>query len=133
MRDRLDEFDELSADVVVVTFARPRVLAGYQQRFATPLPVVSDQDRVLYRALGFGRASNARVWSPAVLARYLRLMIGGHRLSTPEGTPSDVNQLGGDAVINPDGTLSWLYPGSGPDDRPTVDALLQATSDASSV
>lgn len=112
----------------MVTFARPRVLAGYRRRFADPLTVVSDEDRVVYRALGFGRGSFGRVWGWRAAKRYIELLRGGHRLdrATDTGGADDTRQLGGNAVIGADGRLTWVYAGEGPDDRPTVDAIVAA-------
>jgi hypothetical protein len=121
VRDRLDEFD--GAEVVVVTFTRPRNLAGYRRRFAEPLRVVADPDRVLYRALGLGRGGWWQIWGPATMWRYATLVARGRR---PEPSREDTRQLGGDAVIDAEGRVQWRYQGSGPDDRPSVDELLDA-------
>ena len=48
MRDRLAEFAD--AEVVVITFTRPRNLAGFRKRFVAPLTVVADEDRDVYGA-----------------------------------------------------------------------------------
>ncbi len=42
------------------------------------------------------------------------------------GIQGDTLQLGGDVVIGPTGTIAWLFRGDGPDDRPSVDALIDA-------
>ncbi len=131
MRDRRDSFP--NTDIVVVTFANPRTLHGYRQRFADPLAVVADTERVLYQSLGFGHASTARVWSPQVLARYARLMIGGHRIAAMEEPGADLQQLGGNAIIDRTGRLAWRYRGSGPDDRPSLDLLRNAAVGADTV
>ncbi len=121
MRARRTEFGE--AEIVVVTFAAPRVLPGYRKRFADPLRVVSDIDRVLYRAFGFGRGAVWRVWGWRAAVRYVQLLRQGHKLEKPT---DDTLQLGGDAVVDCDGKLAWLYAGDGPDDRPSVDQILDA-------
>ncbi len=110
----------------MVTFARPRVLAGYQRRFADPFRVVSDEDLSFYRALDFGRGSFWRVWGWRAAKKYIELLRQGHRL---EKTDTDTLQLGGDAVLARDGTLAWRYAGEGPDDRPSVDELIAAVHD----
>lgn len=115
------------AEVVVVTFANPRVLRGYRRRFADPLTVVADEERLLYRALGFGRGSFWRVWGWKSARKYIELLREGHQL---ERTDSDTRQLGGNAVIAADGTLAWVFAGEGPDDRPTVDQIISAVRDA---
>lgn len=121
MRDRLDEI--APADIVVVTFTRSRALPGYRRRFADPLTVIADEERTLYRALGFKRGSVARVWGWRAAGTYARLMAKGNRPTRPT---EDTLQLGGNAVIDSEGRLAWLYAGAGPDDRPPVDDFLDA-------
>ncbi len=121
MRVRQDEFGD--AEIVVVTFAGQRVLKGYRRRFADPLTVVTDEELQLYRTLGFGRGSFWRVWGWKSAKKYIELLRQGHRL---EKTDADTRQLGGNAVVGPDGRLAWVYAGAGPDDRPSVDELLEA-------
>ena len=121
MRDRQDELGD--SEIVVVTFANPRVLAGYRKRFADLFTVVSDEDRLTYRALGFGRGSFWRIWGWKSAKKYVELLRKGHKL---EKTTADTRQLGGNAVVDRDGRLAWIYAGAGPDDRPTVDELVDA-------
>lgn len=124
MRDRLDEFGD--AEVVLVTFAHHRLLAGYRNRYVAPIAVLSDETRHTYRAFGFGRGSVRRVWGWRALRRYVELLWSGHRDLGIEG---DTLQLGGDVVIDRHGRVAWLFHGAGPDDRPTVDALAAAVRD----
>jgi peroxiredoxin len=50
VRDRLTEFAD--AEVVVITRARPRILSGFRTRFVSPLTVLADEARDVYRAYG---------------------------------------------------------------------------------
>ena len=99
MRDRSSEFGD--ASIVVVLFTRQRNLRGYRARFVSPLTVVTDEDRDVYRLFGLGRADE------------------------------ETAQHGGDVVIGPDGRLAYLRPSTGADDRPSVDELLAAVQRAS--
>ena len=121
MRDRQDELGD--SEIVVVTFADPRVLASYRRRFADPFTVVSDEDRLTYQALGFGRGSFWRIWGWKAAKKYVELLRQGHKL---ERTTADTRQLGGNAIVGRDGRLAWIYAGAGPDDRPTVDEIVDA-------
>jgi len=121
VRARREELGD--SEIVVVTFANARVLPGYRRRFADPFTVVSDHDRLTYRALGFGRGTFWRVWGWKVAVKYFELLRSGRRLE--KGEPeADTRQLGGNAVIGRDGRLAWIYAGAGPDDRPTVDEVI---------
>ena len=121
MRARQDELGD--SEIVVVTFANPRVLRGYRKRFADPFTVVSDVQRETYRALGFGRGAFWRVWGWKAAKKYVELLRSGHKLEKGN-SETDTRQLGGNAVLDREGRLAWIYAGAGPDDRPTVDELI---------
>lgn len=124
MRDRLDELGE-ATEVVLITFTDLATLAAYRDRNALPFTVVSDADRAAYRAFGLGRGSVARVWGWRAVLRYVQLLrdSGLRALRRPT---EDTLQLGGDFVVDPDGTLVYGFWGDGPDDRPSVDDLIAA-------
>jgi hypothetical protein len=119
--DRLDELGD--AEVVLVTFTRQRSLRGYRSRLGLTYPVLSDEERVAYRAYGLGRGPWWRVWGLASLRAYARLLRRGAKL---QRVREDVLQLGGDFVIGRDGRLVYAYRSRGPAARPSVDDLVQA-------
>ena len=121
MRDRLDELAE--AEVALVTFTRQRNLRGYRRRFGLPFPVLADEMRTAYRAYGLGRGPWWRVWGPATLRAYARLVGRGGKLRRPT---EDTLQLGGDFVVGRDGRLVYVFRSKGPSDRPSVDDLVRA-------
>ena len=127
MRDRLGDLGA-ATDVVLITFTDAEALADYQRRNALPFTVVSDPQRIAYRAYGLGRGSVARVWGWKAARRYLQIFrtagVRGWRRPT-----EDTLQLGGDFVVSPDGTLTYGFWGRGPDDRPSVDDLVAAVTD----
>jgi hypothetical protein len=115
----LHQSGQLGVRVVVVAFAGPESLAGYQHRQGLDhLLVLSDPDRRAYETFGLGRGSVLRVWlDPRVWMRYLQLVLRGRR---PELAHDDTLQLGGDALIAADGRITWIYRSRGPEDRPTL-------------
>jgi peroxiredoxin len=123
--ERLDELGD--AEVVLVTFTRQRSLRGYRSRLGLTYPVLSDEERVAYRAYGLGRGPWWRVWGLASLRAYARLLRRGAKL---QRVREDVLQLGGDFVIGRDGRLVYAYRSRGPADRPSVDDLVQAVARA---
>lgn len=123
----LDHRDELGLRIVVIAFAPPDSLARYQrrQRLNATL-VLSDPDRRLYRAFGFGRGSLARVWlHPRVWRRYAQLVRRGRRLEVAQ---QDTLQLGGDVLVGADRRIRWIYRSRGPDDRPSLADIRRALS-----
>jgi peroxiredoxin len=119
--DRLAEFS--GAPVVLITFTRPRNLSAFRRRLGLAYPVLADESRVVYGAYGLRRGSLWRVWSLGAVRAYGRLLRQGRRLERPTG---DTLQLGGDFVVDREGRLAYAYRSKGPDDRPSVDDLLDA-------
>ncbi|CAN5565361.1 hypothetical protein BH20ACT18_BH20ACT18_01560 [soil metagenome] len=124
-----ESMDELEATVACITFAEPRLLRGFERKMELPYPIYGDPERAAYRAFGFPRASNARVWlDPRVLRRYASLLLRGRR---PGGAPrQDELQLGGDVVLDGEGRVAWVYRSKGPEDRPSVERLREVIDEA---
>ena len=121
MRSRLDEFGD--ADVVVICFSAPDHVAAYQRDRLHPMTVLVDETRASYRAYGFGRGSVRKVWGLRTWRAYARLLRAGRSLRRPT---EDTLQLGGDVVVDRDGSINHLFRSADPDDRPSVDDLLEA-------
>jgi len=121
LRQRAHELERLGVDALVVSFeAGPMVLA-YARTTGLPFPIVVDEERELYRAYGMLHGRKRDLWGPASVRVYLRLMLRGRRLRLPTG---DTAQLGGDVLIDPAGVVRVHHVGSGPADRPAIEALL---------
>ncbi len=59
--------------------------------------------------------------APSTWIAYLKLLARGQKLSRSAG---DVEQRGGDVLIDPDGIIHLHHIGSGPGDRPEVGRVL---------
>ena len=82
-----------------------------------------DESRCLYRACGMNRGSFRAIWGPQNWGAYFRLMLRGR---IPRRPHDDVNQLGGDVLLDPDCIVRLHHVGRGPADRPSIDSLLAA-------
>lgn len=120
-----DEFAARGCSVVVVTQARPPLLARYVQRQKWTVPVVSDPERTAYVAFGLERTGWLTFFKPRVLWRYLRGMGKGYGVKKPV-TGEDVLQLGGDFLLSRARKLIFAYRSADPTDRPSVAALMRA-------
>jgi hypothetical protein len=130
VRQRYEEIQQLGAQVLAVTQARPEFLAVFLRDEPLPFPAVADPERVAYRTFGLDRTSWGSFLRPRVVLRYLRLMFRGWRPRPPrEG--EDVLQLGGDFFLDVEGRLTFAYRSAEPTDRPSVEVLLQALRGAS--
>lgn len=124
MSDRLDELGD-DTSVALVTFSNPTNLLRYSEEHDLPFPILVDRTRETYRAYGLGRGSIARIYGWKAIRRYLQIF-RTDGLSGWTRPTEDSLQLGGDFVIGPDGSLEYGFWGAGPDDRPSVDDLIQA-------
>jgi hypothetical protein len=124
-----DEFAAAGCSVVVVSQAKPEVLALYLSRRSWGVPVVCDPDRTAYRAFGLERTSWLTFFRPKVLWGYLRGMLRGYGVKMPYAG-EDVLQLGGDFVLDRLRRVVFAHPSATPTDRPAVSALLGAVRSA---
>jgi hypothetical protein len=117
---------EAGLRAAAITFAGPRLLAAFERELDLELPVLGDPRRALYAAFGFRRASVARVWlDPRSVAHDLSLRVRGGP-SRPRLPAQDTLQLGGDVVLDAAGRVRWIYASRGPEDRPSVEAMISA-------
>jgi peroxiredoxin len=129
VQKRSEEFRQLGAEVLVVTQARPPVLAMFLRDYPLPFPLVGDPERAAYRAFGLERTSWGRIMRPGIAFRFLRLLCRGWRPRRPR-QGEDVLQLGGDFVLDGQGRLVYAYRSAEPTDRPSVAELLRAVRQA---
>ena len=66
------------------------------------------------------------IWGPSTWVAYLKLLARGHKLRKSGG---DLEQRGGDVLIDPDGIIRLHHVGSGPGDRPDVKSVLTMIRD----
>lgn len=124
MSERLSDFDE-STVIALVTFTEPDNLDQYTRANNLSFPVLVDPDRSAYLAFGLGRGRLTRIWGWKAAKRYAQI-IRRHGLGKLRVPVEDTRQLGGDFVLDAEGTLVYGFWGDGPDDRPDVDALVAA-------
>ena len=124
LRERKDEFDRLTAEVLVVSFEPIERASMFAREEGIPFTVVSDLQRDAYRHFGFGR-SRLRPWSPLAVFAYLRAAFSGRRVRLPQAS---VSQLGGDVVLNAGGSVVLVHRSAHAADRPSADELLEAVA-----
>jgi hypothetical protein len=124
-----DEFAARGCSVLVVSQAKPEVLAHYVERQKWSVPVVSDPERAAYSAFGLERTRWLTFFKPRVLWGYLRGMLKGYRVKVPVAG-EDVLQLGGDFLLSRDQKLTFAYRSADPTDRPSIAELMRALPSA---
>ena len=130
MRQHSAEIESLGLQVLVVTFEAANVAADYVREAGLPWLLLLDPTRALYAAYGMGRGSFWQIWGPATWWAYASLLVRGQR---PQRASGDVNQLGGDVLIDPAGIVVVQRVGLGPADRPAISDLLAPIRSARAV
>lgn len=122
MRQQEQTLDDLRVQVCVVTFDAGPLAMSYVRETRLTWPLLIDIDRSLYQAYGMTRGTWWKLFGPAAIGVYLKLLLRGRRLKRPG---SDVHQLAGDVLIDSAGIVRFHYVGSGPADRPAIAELLR--------
>lgn len=124
MRRQHAEFDRRGVKVAVISFAKPAKLVRYQEHHQWPFTMLADPERRAYQAFALKRLSWFRVFSPAALKLYWKLLRGGMKPEHYEG--DDIYQSGGDFLIDGNGNILFAHRSQDPADRPSAVKLLQA-------
>ena len=106
---------------MVVTFDADFMARAYVEQTKLEWPLLIDTERKLYHAYGMLRGRAWDLYGPPAIWVYLKLLAKGRRLRK---TGSDVTQLGGDVLIDPQGVVRLHKIGNGPADRPSVESIL---------
>ncbi len=130
MRQYEAELEALDVRVAVITFQTGFLVDAYIRETELRWPVLIDDALELYRSYGIGRGGWQDIWGPATWWVYLKLLLRGRKLR-PSAT--DVNQLGGDVLVDPEGIVRLHHVGSGPADRPRVDSLLEIVRESNRI
>lgn len=125
MRDRLHDFGD--ANLAAVTFASQADLPPHRAHLELPFPMLADPDRETYRQFDLGRGALRDIWSLGTMKMYARLLRQGRKLRRPT---QDTRQLGGDFVIDAQGRLATGFWPASPDDRPSIECLIEAVAAA---
>ncbi len=75
------------------------------------------------------RASFWDLWGPLSVLAYLKQLLRGN---LPKASTGDVNQRGGNVLIDESGIIKLHHVGSGPADRPSITSILDVVLDINS-
>jgi hypothetical protein len=132
VQERYAEFVRLGSEVLVVSFAKPEMLAPYLAKRPLAFPVVADPSRAAHRAFGLERASWSAILGIRSILAYLRLILRGW-MPRRANEGEDVLQLGGDFVLDAHGRVIYSHRSAQPTDRPPIAELIYAVGRAASV
>ncbi|VTR91370.1 Alkyl hydroperoxide reductase/ Thiol specific antioxidant/ Mal allergen OS=Isosphaera pallida (strain ATCC 43644 / DSM 9630 / IS1B) GN=Isop_1548 PE=4 SV=1: AhpC-TSA_2 [Gemmata massiliana] len=120
-----DRFAARGCSVLIVSQAKPEVLAQFVARNTRFVPIVCDPERTAYAAFGLERTRWLTFFEPRVLWGYFRGMLRGYRVKKPYAG-EDVLQLGGDFILSRTRNVIFAHPSANPTDRPGTTDLLAA-------
>jgi hypothetical protein len=121
LREREDEFQRRGVRIFAVSFESAARTGDYQQKERLPFPLLRDPRRAAYRQFGIERRP-ASIYRPSTVWYYVRSALRGQ---FPGRAQADPFQLGGDVLLDCEGSTLWVYQSSQPADRPSVDAILK--------
>jgi hypothetical protein len=106
--NRSKEIARLGAEVLVVAYDEPTLLSAKMLHDVDlPFPLLIDRTRETYARWGMGRTGlTGAMLSPSLNWRYLKLLAKGERFL---GFAPDMFQLGGDFLVDKQGTLVFAY------------------------
>ena len=119
-----DEFERFNTRVLIVTFGTLPAAQAWLEETCAPFQLLLDPERDVYDAYGLER-SLQRSWNLRTIWRYVQLLTRGRQW---RGIQGDSAQLGGDFVVDSEGTLRLAYRSHDPTDRPPVNDLLTLLS-----
>lgn len=122
MRDHVDEFRKLGAELVVIGNGASGFAAAFREDFELDSPLLVDPELRAYRAAGL-RRGRVEALSPRLPLHALRALRGGSRQGAVQG---DLWQLGGVFVIRPGGELAYRYASREAGDHPPVQEIVDA-------
>ena len=120
LRQHQDRLVRNNIEVVIISFEDAENVLNYQNEADLGWPVAVDKTRELYRYFGFNKASFWDLWGFATWRIYFKEMLKGNM---PRLAKDDVQQRGGDVLINPEGLVKIHHIGKGPADRPVIEDL----------
>ena len=132
MIKRREEIEALGAAVILVAYDEPALLSAKMlHEVALPFPLLLDRTRDTYARWGMGSAGlTGAMLSPSLNWRYLKLLAKGERFL---GFAPDMFQLGGDFVVDKQGTLVFAHRMRNNGDRADTGKLLDEIARAADV
>jgi hypothetical protein len=119
-----EQFRAVGADLVLIGQAKPSNAADFRRQFGIELPVLADERRESYRAVGARMAGASGLFGPKVVLRGIKTLLGGRVMQGRTiGHPA---QLGAALVIGPTGEVWFQQLATDASDNAAPEVLLVA-------
>ena len=121
---------DAGATLVFIGQATPRHAAHFQRRYAPDVPILADEERTSYKAMGLRRGTAAQLIGPkSVGVGISRIVSSGGKMMQGR-TIGDNAQLGGTFLILPGGEIAWSHPAQDASDNASAAEIIEAIGDA---
>ena len=118
---REDEFKECK--IIIISYGNTEAVAQWKEETKCSLAVYRDPERKLYDMFGLEQ-SIKRVWNCQTIWSYAAMKVRGDKLPVMNHD-DDPHQMGGDFVLDEDGSVLLHYASKLPSDRPSIEKLLE--------
>lgn len=119
---RRDEFKE-KCKIIIISYGNTEAVSKWKEEIGCPFAVYRDPDRKLYDLFALEQ-SIKRVWNTETISSYAAMKVSGDRLPIMSGD-DDPHQMGGDFVLDDEGSVLLHYASKIPSDRPSIEQLLE--------
>ena len=124
-----DQFEAAGAKLVLIGQVTPRHAAHFRRRQKIELPVLADEERSSYRAVGAKVGSVGDLLGPKVVAKGALTTLRTRKLQGRTiGHPA---QLGGAIVVAPGDKVVWSHMAKDASDNASPEEILAAIREAS--
>lgn len=127
MRGRYQEFLDRGGDLVAIGMGNPAMAAHFRDEEKIPFRLLVDHDQESYEALALRHATGFEIYGPKQVFKSAINVMKGHKIALAR---QDYHQLGGAAVIAPDGEAVFVHRAKDSSDNVSADALLDALGKA---
>ncbi len=119
-----EQFEAAGAGLVLIGQATPRHAAHFRRRQKVDLPVLADENRVTYKAIGAKKGTVGQLIGPKMVAKGI---VTTAKTGAVQGrTVGSPTQLGGALVIAPGGRVLFEQLAKDASDNATPEQLLAA-------
>ena len=121
---------DAGATLVFIGQATPKHAAHFQRRYAPDVPILADEDRKSYKAMGLRRGTASQLIGPKSVAVGIGRIAGSGGRMMQGRTIGDAAQLGGTFLILPGGEIAWSHPANDASDNASAEEIIEAIGNA---
>ena len=123
MQKNFNKLEKFGVQAIVISFSSRWLFEAFAKDYAHPNFIfLRDPDLKAYKAFGLKKAKLSEMLNPGVALKYFSLILKGEKIKK---TSEDVYQLGGNFILDPDGSVIYSHPSKHPNDRPSIQELIE--------